>query len=336
MGRRPRSRLSMLGRIVVPALAALAAATPAKAAPVATSLTLAASPNPVPVNGLVTVSGTLSQAAGGISGKPIEISVTPPGGSRTVRASVTTGALGQFSYGDPNPLAVAGTYVYEVRWSGDTSYAASTRTAGVAVTRAIPIVSLGVSPLAVDYNHQARVTVTVSGASSGTVSIYATPLGGVRTLIGGGALNSLGNFSASLTMTRTALLVAQYGGSATHSPAASTGKIVQVRAIARVRLRGGYGRAGKYRLYRFGARPRVTGTVAPNHAGSALVFLAQKSVRGAWRTIATTTSPIETTGSAYAILRRARRGTWRVRTIFKGDADHLGDRSPWKYLKMTR
>jgi hypothetical protein len=335
MGRRPRSRRSILGHIVVPALAVLAAASPAKAAPVATSLTLAASPNPVPVNGLVTVSGALTQAVGGISGKPIEISVTPPGGLRTVRASVTTGASGQFSYGDPNPLAVAGTYVYEARWSGDTSYAASTRTAAVAVTRAVPVVSLGISPLAVDYNRQARVAVNVSGASSGTVSIYATPLGGVRTLIGGGALTSLGNFSASLTMTRTALLVAEYGGSATHSPAASTGKIVQVRAIARVRLRGGYGRAGKYRLYRLGARPRMTGTVVPNHAGSDLVFVAQKSVRGAWRTMATTTLPIEATGSAYAVLRRASRGAWRIRTLFKGDADHLGDRSPWKYLKVT-
>jgi hypothetical protein len=335
MGWGPRSRLSTLSQLVVPVLAALAVATPAQAAPVATSLTLAASPNPVPVNGLVTVSGALTQAAGGISGKPIEISVTPPGGLRTVRASVTTGTLGQFSYGDPNPLAVAGTYVYEARWSGDTSYAPSTRTAGVAVTRALPTVSLGVSPLLLNYNRQARMTVSVSGASSGTVSIYATPLGGVRTLVGTGVLNSFGSFSASFTMTRTALVVAEYGGSATHSPAASTGKIVQVRAIARVRLRGGYGRAGKYRLYRLGARPRVTGTVAPNHAGSDLVFVAQKSVRGAWRTVITRTLPIEATGSAHTVLRRASRGAWRVRTLFKGDADHLGDRSPWKYLKMT-
>jgi hypothetical protein len=330
-----RSRLSIHWEMLVAALAALALATPANAAAVATSLTLAASPNPVPVNGVVTVSGTLSQATGGIPGKPIEISVTPPGGPRTVRATVTTGALGQFSYGDPNPLAAAGTYVYEARWSGDTSYAASTRTVGVAVTRALPIVSLGVSPLAVEYNRQAHLTVNVSGASSGTVSIYATPLGGVRTLIGAGVLNSSGNFSASLTMTRTALLVAEYGGNATHGAAASTGKIVQVRAIARVRLRGGYGRAGKYRLYRLGARPHVTGTVAPNHAGSALAFVAQKSVRGAWRTMATTSFPIEATGSAYAVLRRASRGAWRVRTVFKGDADHLGDRSPWKYLRFT-
>ena len=332
----PRSRLSIHRGMLLTALAALALATPAKAAPVATSLTLAVSPNPVPVNGVVTVSGTLSQATGGIPGKPIEISVTPPGGPRTVRANVTTGASGQFSYGDPIPLTAAGTYVYEARWSGDTSYAASTRTAAVAVMRALPVVSLGVSPLTVDYKRQARVTVNVSGASSGAVSIYATPLGGVRTLIGAGALNSLGNLSASLTMTRTALLVAEYGGSSTHSAAASAGKIVQVRAIARARLRGGYGRAGKYRLYRLGARPRVTGTVTPNHAGSPLAFVAQKSVRGAWRTMATSTFPIDASGSAYAVLRRASRGVWRVRTVFKGDADHLGDRSPWKYLRVTR
>src|SRR5688572_7000289 len=103
----PRSRPSIHRGVLMTALAALALATPALAAPVATSLTLAASPNPVPVNGLVTVSGTLSQATGDIPGKPIEISVTPPGGSRTVRATVTTGASGQFSYGDPIPLTAA-------------------------------------------------------------------------------------------------------------------------------------------------------------------------------------------------------------------------------------
>jgi hypothetical protein len=330
-------RLSVRCTALLAAFAALAAAAPAPAAPVASSISLAASPNPASINGTVTVFGTLSESGGGgIAGKAIEIAVTPPGGSRTVRTTVTTGPIGQFSYADAIPFSVAGTYVYEAKWSGDATHAATTRTVAVAVLKQPATVSLTASPTVVDYNRQIAVTVGVGGAMSGTVSVYATPLGGVRTLVASGPVDASGTFRASLAMTHSALLVAEYSGSATHNPAASPGKIVQVRAISAARLRGGYGRAGRYRLYRAGASPRVIGTVIPAHPGALLMFTAQKRVAGAWRTLAVASFPIQPTGLVGAVLRRPSRGAWRVRASFSGDVDHLGDRSPWRYLKITR
>ena len=190
-------RLSVRCTALLAAFAALAAAAPAPAAPVASSISLAASPNPASINGTVTVFGTLSESGGGgIAGKAIEIAVTPPGGSRTVRTTVTTGPIGQFSYADAIPFSVAGTYVYEAKWSGDATHAATTRTVAVAVLKQPATVSLTASPTVVDYNRQIAVTVGVGGAMSGTVSVYATPLGGVRTLVASGPVDASGTFRA--------------------------------------------------------------------------------------------------------------------------------------------
>jgi hypothetical protein len=76
--------------------------------------------------------------------------------------------------------------------------------------------------------------------------------------------------------------------------------------------------------------------VTPNHAGALLMFMAQKRVAGAWRTVAMARFAIAPNGSVDAVLRRTGRGAYRVRTSFSGDIDHLGDRSPWRYLKVTR
>ena len=46
--------------------------------------------------------------------------------------------------------------------------------------------------------------------------------------------------------------------------------------------------------------------------------------------------PIQYDGSAYAVLGNATRGKYRQRVGFAGDADHLGSKSRWVYLKVTR
>jgi hypothetical protein len=64
-------------------------------------------------------------------------------------------------------------------------------------------------------------------------------------------------------------------------------------------------------------------------------FVAQRYYAGAWRGTVTGMFPILSNGSAYAELLRTTRGSYRVRAIFGGDADHLGSRSGWAYLKVT-
>jgi hypothetical protein len=138
----------------------------------------------------------------------------------------------------------------------------------------------------------------------------------------------------SYKMKRKTTFVARYEGDDLRAPSQSPTKTVKDGAKVTVRLLGYYGLSGKYRLYHWPNDASVKGTVIPNHAGQALKFVAQAYAAGAWRALASATFTIQGDGSAYAVL-DATRGTFRVRTVFSGDADQLGGTSPWAYLKIT-
>jgi YVTN family beta-propeller protein len=194
--------------------------------------------------------------------------------------------------------------------------------------------SLTLSATTVKYNRSVTVRGHVSGASNGTIRIYATPYGGTKTLIGSGGPNASGNFSVTRRMKRKTSFVAEFAGDDSHKSSKSASKVVKVRALVTVKLTNYYGRSGKYRLYHWPSDAYVRGTVTPNHAGFPLKFVAQAYVGGSWRALTSARFTIQGTGSAYARL-DATRGTFRVRTVFAGDADHLGNSSSWAYLKLT-
>lgn len=196
-------------------------------------------------------------------------------------------------------------------------------------------VTLTSSPTTVRYGGSVTLTAHLAGAS-GVVSFYGTPYLGGRTLLGTVAVNASGSASLSVTPNRKTWYTAEFAGDATHDGSASGEVIVTVIARTTVTLSGHYGRSGAYKFYRLGRNPRVRGTVAPNHAGSTLNFVAQRYRLGRWRTEARGTSTVNSTGSAYAVLRNTRLGRYRVRVTFAGDSDHLGSTSAWAYLKVTR
>jgi hypothetical protein len=195
--------------------------------------------------------------------------------------------------------------------------------------------SLAVSATKVKYNGTVKLTAHLTGTRSGTMRIYATPYGGEKTLVKSGAVNSYGNLTTSYTMKQKTTFTAEFAGTDTHAASKSSGKVVYVYALATVRMINYYGTSGKYRLYHAGDDPDALGAVKPNHAGLTLKFVAQQYWSGAWRTVASDSFPIEFDGSVYAYLMNATRGTYRMRTVFAGDADHLGDMSPWVFFKVT-
>ena len=73
-------------------------------------------------------------------------------------------------------------------------------------------------------------------------------------------------------------------------------KVVRVRARTSVKL-SFYRRSGKYKLYCADSSPRVTGTVAPNHAAHPLRFILQHYSARRWRTTDTAAIPIQSAGS---------------------------------------
>jgi hypothetical protein len=204
----------------------------------------------------------------------------------------------------------------------------------------VPLVAtsttLSSSASTVTHGKSVRLTAHVNGPTTGTVSLYATPYGSSRTLVTTAAIGSSGNATFTVKPAAKTTYTAEFDESGTHAASASAGRTVSVRARASASLAGFYGRSGKYKLYRLGRRPSLRGTVYPNHHGRGLKFVAQRLVRGHWRTAATGTFPIQANGSAYAVLKNATLGRYRQRVVFAGDADHLGVTSAWVYLQVKR
>ena len=196
---------------------------------------------------------------------------------------------------------------------------------------------LSTSHPSVNYKRSVRVRAHLADFADLTtkkVSIYKTPYGGAKTLVKTAAVDSLGNLSAVVTLTKNTKFVAEWAGEDGWLPAKSKAKTVGVHVLASTKISGNYGKSGRYRLFHVGDTVKQTGRVAPNHAGKSLKFMAQQHVSGGWRTIATANFRIKSTGSVTAFL-TARRGNFRARNQFVGDADHLGDTSAWRYFRGT-
>ena len=112
-------------------------------------------------------------------------------------------------------------------------------------------------------------------------------------------------------------------------------EVVRVRVLTGTKISGNYAVSGKYKLFHLGRAVKQTGTVVPNHARGYLQFVAQRRVSGGWRTTAAGRFRIRSNGSVTAYFTSGQRGTYRSRNVFAGDADHLGDASPWRYFKVT-
>lgn len=154
-----------------------------------------------------------------------------------------------------------------------------------------PTTRPGASPLTltgsawtVTYNRKVTLTAHLKGVRGATVSIYATPSGGEKTLVKRGAVDASGNFTTAYTMKRKTTFAAEWTTAETYAESAS--RTVNVRVIAGLRLTGYYGTSGVHKLYRLGTEPELAGRVRPAHpTGQPLEFVAQRSTGGGWRTI---------------------------------------------------
>jgi len=168
------------------------------------------------------------------------------------------------------------------------------------------------------------------------VSIYATPQGGTKTLVKSGNVDSNGNLVATVRPKKRTVYAATFAGDENDDAAESEAETVLVRAITTTVLRGFYGTSGRNRLYHVGQLIRQTGAVVPNHAGKNLKFVAQVLRNGAWRTVAAASFRIRANGSVTAFFSSGLQRSYRLRNEFAADRDHLGDVSPWRYVKVTR
>jgi WD40 repeat protein len=184
--------------------------------------------------------------------------------------------------------------------------------------------------------------------SNATVSIYKIPYGGSETLVGSGSVNASGDFSVTTKVAKRTSFVARWTGDTQH-PAGGTSLWVRVavRAAVSGHFSRFYARSGRYALYHYTGNcthsgkgcPRYTGTVRPNHAGQRIYFTLQLHISGSWRTALSFSDPIGDNGSTTELFLYRNSSVIgvlaRVHCSFKGDADHLGNRSRWSYFKVT-
>jgi hypothetical protein len=181
-----------------------------------------------------------------------------------------------------------------------------------------------------------------------TLSIYATPYGGTKTLVASGEVGSGGRFYASSQRYKRTTFVAEYAGDSRYLPETSKPVTVQVHVVTNGFLSRYYGSSGGYRLFHYHSScpggkhkgcPRFTGTVAPNEAGHQLGFTLQAYSGGAWHGVASATEVIDPDGSKTIVWiypgESVKGIPLRCRAIYSGDAAHLGDAGPWRYFKVT-
>jgi hypothetical protein len=199
-------------------------------------------------------------------------------------------------------------------------------------------VSLSARPSVVSYGRSVRLTGHLkqfAETSNDIVAILQKPLDGTKRLVKSDRVNAEGDFSATVSPKKRTSYFAEWSGDEMFLPARDA-DVVKVRVITTARLSSHYARDGRYKL--FHARDHVvqTGRVKPNHSGKQLLFGAQVSVRGGWRTAAIESFRIGSDGHVTASFRGVQGHKYRVRNVFRGDRDHLGDSSPWLYLRVTR
>jgi hypothetical protein len=251
-----------------------------------------------------------------------------------VRWTAVVGADGRLTIRDTPSIGGANTYT--VSYPGDASHQAATASAIVQVSRAATTVSVATNASTYTYGATATVTAHLGATyNSRTLSIWATPAGGRKTLVTSAAVDSGGNLKATYKLTHDTTFTASFGGDYRYAPVSATRTVHDQVAVA-TRLGGYYGTTTysgtTYRVYHHTAKPAVSATVTPNKSGQCAVFQAQEYYSGAWHTL--TTSPCFTldTNSATATslsLTNALNQRFRVRVEYVRSAKDTTNVSTW-------
>jgi len=211
-------------------------------------------------------------------------------------------------------------------------------------------VTLATSRTRVSLNDSVKVTahlVAFQDTLSKQLKIYATPYGGSKKLIKSGNVNSSGNLSVTISLTKRTAFVATFAGDAAFVASASGAKTVYVYPVVKGSLVKYYGTSGAYRLYHYTSKcpgahtgcPSYVVSVKPNHSGSSVYITLQIYASGAWRTALTGKYRLNSKSKAKIIFIYRDRGiirySTRVRARFPGDADHLARSSTWSYFRVT-
>ncbi|MFE1959633.1 YncE family protein [Streptomyces sp. NPDC059479] len=181
----------------------------------------------------LTVKGSLTSALALPAGTPLAVTRTDiesPKGKSLGTKSLGTG--GKFSFTDTPPAG--GKVTYKVTYAGDATHTPATASDSVTVSRATPALTLNNNGKVYDYGKDVAFTAHLGTTyKNRAVEIWADPFGSDKPnkLVKTGTVNSKGNLSVTLDMTRDATVTAVFKGDARYAP-----RSVKSTAYAKVRV----------------------------------------------------------------------------------------------------
>ncbi|MGW5279257.1 hypothetical protein ACWERI_07325 [Streptomyces collinus] len=286
--------------------------------------------------------GTLSDGPYG-TGEKVTVSRTDAAHTTApVKWTAPVGADGTVTVKDTP--AVGGAVTYTVDYPGDATHRAATASAVVQVSRATTALTVGTNASSYAYGATAAVTAHLGTTYDGrTVSVWATPAGGRRTLVKTGTVDAKGNLAAAYEVTRRTVFTASFAGDQRYAPATATRTADAYAKVAQTLA--GYYTSTKYgtttyRVYHRTAKPQVTATVTPGKPGQCQRFQAQEYAGGAWHTLTTSDCfalDAHSTAVTRLSLTDAVGHRFRVRSEYvhaRTDSGNLSTWGGWLYLTV--
>jgi hypothetical protein len=315
-----------------------------RCAPTSSGITLQTPATAIP-GSQVQLSGNLTVGGAPASGTSIEISRSVDGGVPAAVATVPTAVDGSYTYDDTPPV---GTTTYRASYAGDADIAAESAWSTVVETRSASKLELAASKSTVNYGDSVTVTAHLnSGSPNRTVSIYATPTGGSKKLLKRGSVNSSGSLSVKTKPTKNTTYTATYAGDPSWKSDTAGPKEVKVAARWAGKATGGYATDQGVRLYHYTTSctsknsngcPSATFTLAPNHRGHRVFYLARycRGGRCGSNSGSFSLNRKSTVNIFFWYTNTSVIGTtFSIKFLFKGDKDHARAWSTYVRMRVT-
>ncbi|AXG82602.1 YncE family protein [Streptomyces paludis] len=295
----------------------------------------------------LTVKGKITASVALPAGTPLTVTrtdVESPKG-KSLGTKKTTDAKGTFSFTDTPPAG--GKVTYKVTYAGSATHTAAAASAKVNVSRATPKLSLDRNGKVYDYAKNVAFTAHLGTTyKNRVVEIWADPYGAdkPKKLIKSGKVNSKGNLSATVKMTRNTTVTAVFAGDARYT-SKSVKSTAQARAKVTTTVSRHYktGKIGSttYAYFHKKTNPLFTTTMT-YYKGRSQRFALEIYYEGRWYDVGTEYFLIGTNGKSAIELAGERDTDLRIRTrssyIKGGSGDNVNytTHGAWKYFIFTK
>ena len=293
----------------------------------ATSLSLALSASTIGFGSTVTLSGALSSPEGGcVPSGSVTIHQRDPHDVESVIGTAPLGADLSFSI-DVAP-AGGGDFAYWGTWAGDGTHdAATSPERDVTVTRGQTSLSLTPSASTVEFGRAVTLRADLAGSvGSPTVNFFRF-VDGTKAKIGSATANEHGVAKLTIEPSRNADYRAVFSGNGDLTGSASAKVTVNVRVVVIGSMVHADDHKGDLAIYDC-CKAFYRFVVKPKHPGGIVTVAVQYLSGGRWHDLP---SPIDTfklgsdgTDQIFLHVAGGRGYTFRVRSHFASDADHLG------------